>query len=991
MQKFLLTLIFIPFLLTAQDNSWVEVVTEKVGIDARGYRVWVADVNGDEYPDLLWGGDVGGVRNHIQLYLNTDDPNSDDPTDRVFVDVSKSSGIQQSRVSGNDNRITDVAALGDVDNDGDLDLVTSIYTHRLQNYSSNDPGDRTELLLNDGNGNFSIFENSGLNTAVFDESIDPGMTNVSSICFLDYDRDGNLDIYFGTWFTYYVGSSNDVYMPNILMKGNGDGTFEKVGAVGANEPLYGATVFDWNNDGWVDIATSSYCRTSSKLYMNMGGEFVDATELSGYNTQRLGGDNGQNLCQWEALPGDFDNDGDLDLLEVKVHGGYGNGEGRTTVTINGGDENDYLLDWDLSRINRIVNPQSHIGDMGGTWMDWDNDGDLDMMIGQDGYLQANPSGGVRLFFLLQDENGNFNEVTPDLGILPELQESHSMEPADFDLDGDLDLFITSTHRDTTIENGEQKISSYKRVELLENHIGNKSNWVAIKPNLENGMVYNGTRIELYQGDKIMTREIHQGGGHFGYQSPETQYFGLGNTARIDSVIIKFNGDTDKIAKLSSLTANRFYSIGSESLEVQEIIADNGNGYLNIPGITDFDIVDINTKVSRTITFQNPSQESLDINSIELSGASEFEISNESYLQTLNPGESGFIVVDFEPAERKAYQAVLSFSTDAANSIDGNYKVEIIGQGFDEKPIAIVDRPQIEFDPIFIGDSVNETLTLTNSGELDLIISDLFLEGDPNFEIISESIETIEPGEEISLDIRFFSDSLGEFNSELKILSNGFESQEITIPIYGLCNGPLPEPNFTNIPILNFGEVNIGSSSTKSFEIENTGNGQFIINSINMLGGENAFEFAEMEMPVIIEPDSKQSFDITFTPIDENLSDGSAKFNANVENDLEIFFRGNGIVASVNELSDGSNLVVDIFPNPITPNSQIIANLDNRSNLVAEFYIVDSNGKLLQKSESVNLYEGKNHLNFRVGNLLSGMYFIVLKTELGNIQTKFIVE
>lgn len=994
-----LILIVTSTYLFSQSPDWVEIVTDKAQINAKGYRVWVADVNGDEYPDLLWGGDVGAVRNHIHLMLNQQDPTSEDPTDRIFVDVSESSGIQTSRIVGNTNRIADVAALGDVDNDGDLDLVTSIYTHRSQNYTGdNDPGDRTELLLNDGNGNFTLFENSGLNELVFDNDIEPGFTNVSAICFLDYDRDGNLDIYFGTWFIDYA-TSGERYMPNVLVRGNGDGTFEKVEALNPAEPLYGATVFDWNNDGWVDIATSSYCRTPSKLFMNMGGEFVDATDLSNYNTQRLGGDHNQPLCQWEALPGDFDNDGDLDLLEVKVHGGYQNGEGRTTVTINGGNEEDYRLEWDLSRINRNANPNSHIGDMGGVWMDWDNDGLLDIMIGQDGYLNANPPGGVRLFFLHQNDNGIFGEITQNLGILPAMEESHSMEPADYDLDGDLDLFIASSHSGTYLEDGEVKSGKFKRIELLENKIGNKSHWIAIKPKLDDGMVYNGTRIEVYQGDEILTREIHQGGGHFGYQSPVTQYFGLGETARIDSVKIRYNGDTDKILKMDNLVANRAYLLGDGSMEQLPINYESGEGIIDIISSNNLGVIDTGITQSYEMIIRNPSNEPLSVSGIEIEGDEEISL-DQTQIQDIvvSPGEQVSFNLEFTPKEREYYSAKITINTTAKNSASGKYVIEAYGEGFAAKPIATASTNELNFEPIFRENTSSSFVMVTNTGERDLTINEInFIPSDNSIESlkliddnISEMPIILAPNETINLELEFTPIELGNYNAALEILSDGFESNAVNIDISGVCNGPLPDPKLAGFPIVTMGQVNIGETVSEEFEIENNGEGRYVIYNFIMDENENeVFKVNEEEYPVIIDAKSAKTFEVSFTPVEEKIYFSSITFDANWESDLRVNLRGDGILTSVGELRNGEKLEFNIFPNPVIDKSTFKAIYNGRSILETKLLIVNTNGRIILESNNLRIFEGENDLNLDINSLNSGAYFLVAQTQFGNVQAKFV--
>jgi hypothetical protein len=454
------------FTVSAYSVEYFTEVSDESGLaEIEGFRVWLADVNGDDYPDYLYSGDNGATKNHIFLYLNQPNPNTESSTKRIFVDYTKQSGIQTSRIDSVDSRIVDIAALADLDNDGDLDIVTSIYGHRVQNYKST--GDRTEVMLNDGNGNFTLVDDNGLNDFNYANTLDLGQTNTTGISFLDYDLDGNIDLYVGTWFSNY-GVGNDIYMGNFLFKGNGDGTFQQGIQVGAAEPLYGTNVTDWNNDGWPDIINSPYCRTSGQFFKNVEGTFIEASSEVGYNAQKLGGDHGQNLCQWEANPSDFDNDGDMDLLEVKVHGGYNDGEGRTTLTVNSGPENGYKYDWELGRLQRSAPTNSHLGDQGGAWLDINNDGWQDVALGQNSYPQANIYGQERLYLLIQDTNGVFNDVSGESVLFDSMKEAHSMEPADYDLDGDLDLFLSRISREQQVIDGETKNVSVNRIEVLRN-------------------------------------------------------------------------------------------------------------------------------------------------------------------------------------------------------------------------------------------------------------------------------------------------------------------------------------------------------------------------------------------------------------------------------------------------------------------------------------------------------------------------------------------
>jgi len=529
------------------NPTWLKLVTKDVGLDSARYtKIMAVDVNNDNYPDLILGeGKIN--KNRIRLYLNIENPDPNSENKRIFVDVTESSGINTNRDPEKEGRIADISSMADFDNDGDMDLITSIYYHRLQMYLGElDPGDRTEVLLNDGSGKFTLKKDAGVHDLVVDDTIAKGLVNVTGIGFLDYDYDGIIDIFMSTWFTDYAAFNNlGTAMPSILLKGNGDGSFTHIKTSGIQktvEPDYGVNITDWNNDGWQDIITSPYCRTGGVLFRNKGdGTFVNYSGVADYSAQKMKGDNGQNLCQWEAQPADFDNDGDMDLLQVNVHGGYDANEGRTHISINQGQAGGYKYVWDIERINRDAPKNSHLGDQGGCWFDLDGDGWQDIAICQMAYPQANLEGQERLYICRQNENHSFDDISRKLGIFHTIKEAHSIEPIDFDLDGDQDIFVSHQIRDTQIVGSEKVINVYMQVQVLRNDIGNKKNWVSVKLNPPEGCNKSaiGARIQLYSEGMSQIQEVQAGLGHFAGQQPFIRNFGLGNRNKIDSIVVRW--------------------------------------------------------------------------------------------------------------------------------------------------------------------------------------------------------------------------------------------------------------------------------------------------------------------------------------------------------------------------------------------------------------------------------------------------------------------
>ncbi len=997
-----LFILFIVLALSATQlfsQTWFNEISDEAGLtEVKGFRVWLADVNGDDYPDLLWGGDKGALFNSIYLMMNVPNPDQNSSVKRIFQDYTAESGLQKSRIDTNISRTVDIAALADLDNDGDLDIVTSIYTHRVQNYKST--GDRSEVMLNDGNGHFTLVDNHGLDDFNYASSLELGLTNTTGLSFLDYDLDGNIDLYVGTWFAHY-GEGADVYMGNFLFKGNGDGTFQEGIRLGATEPLYGTNVTDWNNDGWPDIINSPYCRTPGQFFKNVEGTLVEASFEVGYNTQQLGGDHGQNLCQWEANTADFDNDGDMDILEVKVHGGYNPGEGRTTVNINTGIENGYKYEWDLKRINRAAPMESHLGDQGGTWFDFDNDGRQDIALGQNSYPSANIYGQERLYLLHQDESGTFNEILPSVTKLDTLKEAHSMEPADFDMDGDQDLFLSRIVRETIIENGEPKNINYNAIELVENKKAEENNFIQIKLDKNSAIqnangAYIGAKIFVYTDENTQKQEIQSGLGHFAGMQPFIKTFGLGNQTSIDSVVVIYPNKAQDRLVLYTLPVNTLVRIGDEVTYVDMTNSESNLLTTLEYGKFDFGRGDVNETTTKNLELINLSHKSdapITITKVELEGDEEFTFDDSILPLTVCCKDSILnLPISLTPSVRTEYSTNIRIYNSSDNA--PILSTIIYGEGFEPKPVLSVNSKLIKFDGVWVDSTRKFVAEFTNSGELDLDISSIELEGSEDvFTVNSVSPITLKPNEKTLVQIDFTPTQKDVFNAKINIVSNAYNKDTLSaIDLIGICDGPNSILKTNAGFVIVFGDAPVNGSKEKVLKLSNDGEGELLVNSIE-IDPEGEFSHTAENFPLRITDD----YDLTlkFSPKSEEFSTAQLIINSDAVNEprFEKKMTGTGVIISSVDMWENGNKTYhfSITPNPVNQSGKlIIESLDpsNAGQLSAEMY--DATGMKVINLFSPRHISNNTEFDLEVSSLVSGIYYIRIYSDNESVVTLSVI-
>lgn len=470
-------------------------ITAQAGIDnpAKGACIAFVDYDGDGYLDI-YVGNSGVVFEPLGqpniLYRNNGDG--------TFTDMAVEAGIA-------DNRQTQGAVFGDMDNDGDPDL-----------YLANDFGINA-LYINNGDGTFQdVTEAAGIKGAI-DIIGGEEAPNGYGAALADIDNDGYLDIY-----VVNLGGSN------ILYRSNGDGTYtdvtEEVNAkagIGVMGAGTAAAFSDVDGDGRPDLYAANGYGLPSFFYINRGGDFDDETDEAGVGEQE----------DAEAVVfGDYDNDGDMDMYISNTAGA----EGQPL--------SDILYQNDGNGIFEDVTVEAGLDiedySLGAAFGDLDNDGYLDL------YVVIN--GGPNILYR-NNGDGTFTDVTAESGTG---DEGFGANAALGDIDGDgyLDIYVANTgFSDEPMGDPD--------VLYLNN--GGANHWLQVQlRSADGGYGGIGARIALSAGGLAQVREVSGGRGYA--QNSTIANFGLGAQTVADEIQVTWPSGVVQI--LRDISADQLITI-----------------------------------------------------------------------------------------------------------------------------------------------------------------------------------------------------------------------------------------------------------------------------------------------------------------------------------------------------------------------------------------------------------------------------------------------
>ena len=498
-------------------------------LETVGCGVAFLDYDNDGWLDIfllsgtrLEGAPAGGTN---RLYKNN--------RDGTFTDVTIKAGL--TRIGW-----ASAVAVGDYDSDGFEDIFITYWGQNV-------------LYRNNGDGTFTdVTARAGLLTKT--------PLWGSGCTFLDYNRDGHLDLVVGHYLNFDLKSAPlPGFADNCLWKGvavncgprglphgsislyrnNGDGTFTDVSEVSglskAKVSYVMTTVaFDFNNDGWPDIYAACDSSPSLLFRNNHDGTFTETAVESGVAFN----EDGREQAGMGLGLGDYNLDGHLDIFKSHFT------DDTSILYRNSGDG--YFVD---QTIAAGLGVETRYVGWGAGIVDLDNDGqpDIFLVTGHvypevEKAVPAYPWKTPRIVFRNLG-NGRFEELIDEAG--PGVSAAHSSRGCafgDFDNDGDIDILIMNMNEPPS---------------LLRNDVSGDNHWLKLKLiGVKSNRSAIGARVTVTYGGKRQVQEVLSQSSFYS-SSDRRLHFGLGSATEAD---VSIRWPSGAVEQLSAVASGQFVTI-----------------------------------------------------------------------------------------------------------------------------------------------------------------------------------------------------------------------------------------------------------------------------------------------------------------------------------------------------------------------------------------------------------------------------------------------
>lgn len=307
-----------------------------------------------------------------------------------------------------------------------------------------------------------------------------------------------------------------------------------------------------------------------------------------------------------------------------------------------------------------------------------------------------------------------------------------------------------------------------------------------------------------------------------------------------------------------------------------------------PGSVSFGMVQVGQTQSQAITLQNQGLNSVTLSGMQVADPA-FALSPAQATMTIPAGGTASLQVSFKPTVAKSYSSQVVFTSGGQNT---NLSVSGTGQQAtattpppSASPALKVSATTLQFGSVPIGGDAQQSLTMTSTGTAPLQISSLSAQGGA-FSTQSPALPlTLQPGQALTLPVKFGPKTSGGENGQLVIASNAAATPSVTVDLIGNGAAPAPPPPAAGTPaltlsstVVNFGSVAVGSQGSNSVTLTSSGTAAVVLQSVAVSG--TGFSVGQLHLPLTLAAGQQITLPLSFAPASAGAQQGQVTLTDN---------------------------------------------------------------------------------------------------------------